>query len=160
MMLKQRYDISKPNISSFYSEIAEVEPMKQTATCLMMILGLGLTLTMTGCNNNTPMTNVLAKKGTQVALVRKTVQIEPRRVVEQALNTLNQLQLKNIKPIQTAVDAVIEFTSARSRNYRLIVTGTGLNRTRIEIMGLKHSVDKEQANLIYDEIQRSLFTNQ
>ena len=146
-------------LSSFGAGLTEVESMKRISIGLMMILTLGFALILPGCNSRTPVTNVLVKKGTQVTLVRQTVKIPPQRVVDESLRTLNQLQLKNIKSTQTAVDAVFEFTSARSRNYRLIVTGIGLDTTRIEIQGFKNPVDQEQANLVYDAIERNLFTN-
>lgn len=114
-------------------------------------------MTLPGCTSGAPVSNVWQKSGTEITLVRQTVKVEPRRVVAETHNTLNQLRLHNIKPTLTAVDAVFEFTSARNRNYRVIVTGTGLDTTRIEIIGLKDYVDKEQANLVYQEITRNLF---
>ena len=104
------------------------------------------------------MGNMIAKKGTEVTLIRQTVRVEPNRVVTEAINTLNQLQLNEINPSQTAVDAVITFSSARKRQYQLIVTGTSRNTTRIEIMGLKNYVDQEQANLIFEQIENNLYT--
>jgi RNase P/RNase MRP subunit p29 len=131
--------------------------MKRIAHCLLIVLiSLALT-TLNGCSSGAPVTNVLAKRGSEVTLVRQTISVEPRRVVAETQNTLNQLKLQNIKTTQTALDAVFEFTSARGRSYRLLVTGTGLNTTRIEIVGLKANVDSEQANLIYAEIERNLF---
>lgn len=133
--------------------------MKTISTIVMLLLTVTCFILVPGCSNGAPISNVVAKKGTEVTLVRQTVQVEPRRVVAQTYNTLNQLKLQNIRPTQTALDAVFECTSARGRSYRVVVTGTGLNSTRIEILGLKDSVDKEQASLIYQEIERSLFVN-
>lgn len=133
--------------------------MKPITTILSALL-ISLSLfALPGCQNGAPVTNIMAKKGTEVTLVRQTVKVQPQRVIAETNNTLNQLKLRNIEPTQTAVDAVFEFTSARDRNYKLIVTGIGLNVTRIEIIGLKDSVDKEQASLVYQQIQRNLFVN-
>ncbi|MAX25028.1 MAG: hypothetical protein CMJ19_11035 [Phycisphaeraceae bacterium] len=133
--------------------------MKSTTLIAILMLGCLSLMLLPGCSSGSPVSNVLAKKGTEVTLVRQSVKVEPQRVVAETQNTLAQLRLQNIKPNITAVDAVFEFSSARGRQYRLIVTGTGLNHTRIEILGLKDSVDKEQANLIYQQIERNLFVN-
>ncbi|HAI14818.1 MAG TPA: hypothetical protein DCM28_24135 [Phycisphaerales bacterium] len=133
--------------------------MKSKIYSLILLFALAVLVAVPGCSSGAPVSNVVAKKGTEVTLVRETVKVEPRRVVEQTHSTLSQLRLQDIKPNQTAVDAVFEFSSARGRNYRLIVTGVALNRTRIEIIGLKDYVDKEQAKLIYQEIERNLFVS-
>ena len=133
--------------------------MKPIAQLSILFVVLATIVILPGCSSGAPVSNIIAKKGTEITLVRKTVQVEPRRVVDQTFGTLNQPKLQNIRPTQTALDAVFECTSARNRNYRVIVTGTGLKETRIEILGLKDYVDKEQANLIYQEIERNLFVN-
>lgn len=158
MMLKEHRSCSKPVCSSFRPQLAEIVPMKQITLSVLMVGILTFVLTLPGCGSGAPIGNLVAKKGTEVILVRQTVRVEPNRVVNEAINTLNQLKLNDINPSQTAVDAVIEFSSARKRQYQLIITGISLNKTRIEILGLKNSVDQEQANLIFEQIENNLYT--
>ena len=158
MMLKDHCPCSKPACSSFCPSLAEIVLMKQITLSVLMAGILTFTLMLPGCGSGAPMGNMIAKKGTEVTLIRQTVRVEPNRVVTEAINTLNQLQLNEINPSQTAVDAVITFSSARKRQYQLIVTGTSRNTTRIEIMGLKNYVDQEQANLIFEQIENNLYT--
>ncbi len=118
------------------------------------VLMLGLLFGLAGCVSNPLKRNDEMYK----VLVRHVINVEPVRVVQTSVATLQRLQLQEIQLATTAIDASLHFKNANNRAFRILITGLKATKTRIEIFGINRTENREQANLIYDHIVSQLIT--